>query len=68
MNRRSGEIRIVHRSIDARKKPQLLFSYIVDVMLANSKREGTVIKRRRTRTSGPKASVHMRTRSTELRK
>ena len=58
-----GEIRIVHRSIDARKKPQLLFSYIVDVMLANSKRE-----RRRTRTSGPKASVHMRTRSTELRK
>ena len=56
-----GEIRIVHRSIDARKKPQLLFSYIVDVMLANSKREGTV-------TSGPKASVHMRTRSTELRK
>ena len=40
-----GEIRIVHRSIDARKKPQLLFSYIVDVMLANSKREGTVIKK-----------------------
>ena len=40
-----GEIRIVHRSIDARKKPQLLFSYIVDVMLANSKKEGTVIKK-----------------------
>ena len=39
------EIRIVHRSIDARKKPQLLFSYIVDVMLANSKKEGTVIKK-----------------------
>ena len=40
-----GEIRIVRRSIDARKKPQLLFSYTVDVMLANSKREGTVIKK-----------------------
>ena len=40
-----GEIRIVHRSIDARKKPQLLFSYIVDVALKNGKKEGAVIKK-----------------------
>ncbi len=33
-----GEIQIVHRSIDARKKPNLLFSYIVDVTLAGGKR------------------------------
>ena len=63
-----GEIRIVHRSIDARKKPQLLFSYIVDVMLANSKKKVLSSKRRRTRTSGPKTPVHMRTRNTERRK
>ena len=39
-----GEIRIVHRSIDARKKPNLLFSYIVDVTLAGGKKEAAVIK------------------------
>ena len=33
-----GEIQIVHRSIDARKKPNLLFSYIVDVTLAGGKK------------------------------
>ena len=33
-----GEIRIVHRSIDARKKPNLLFSYILDVTLAGGKK------------------------------
>ena len=38
-----GEIRIVHRSIDARKKPNLLFSYIVDVTLAGGKKEAAVI-------------------------
>ena len=37
-----GEIRIVHRSIDARKKPNLLFSYIVDVTLAGGKKEAAV--------------------------
>ena len=40
-----GEIRIVHRSIDARKKPNLLFSYIVDVTLAGGKKEAAVIKK-----------------------
>ena len=40
-----GEIQIVHRSIDARKKPNLLFSYIVDVTLAGGKKEAAVIKK-----------------------
>lgn len=38
-------VRIVHRSIDARKKPQLIFSYIVDVALANEKKESVIIKK-----------------------
>lgn len=40
-----GEIQIVHRSIDARKKPNLLFSYIVDVTLAGGKKEAAVYRR-----------------------
>lgn len=39
------DIKIVRRSIDARKKDQLLFSYIVDVTLTDRKKEGPVVKK-----------------------
>lgn len=65
------EIRIVHRSIDARKKPQLLFSYIVDVMLANSKKEGTVIKKaanQNIRTEGSRPYAYPEHGTAEMKK
>lgn len=36
---------IVRRSIDARKKDQILYSYIVDVKLADSKKEAAAVKK-----------------------
>lgn len=39
------EIKIIRRSIDARKKDRPLFSYIVDVELIEAKREAAVIKK-----------------------
>lgn len=39
------EIKIVRRSIDARRKEQLLFSYIVDVELFERKREAAIVKK-----------------------
>lgn len=38
-------VNIVRRSIDARKKDQILYSYIVDVALADPKKEAAVIKK-----------------------
>ena len=38
-------ITIVRRSIDARKKDQLLYSYIVDVTLTDSKKEFQIVKK-----------------------
>ena len=63
-----GEIQIVHRSIDARKKPNLLFSYIVDVTLAGGKKRQQSSKRRQTRMSGQKTRNYMRTRNMERRR
>lgn len=40
-----GQISIVRRSIDARKKENLLYSYIVDVNLADPKKEAQVVKK-----------------------
>ena len=40
-----GELTIVRRSIDARKKSQLLYSYIVDVRLKEEKQETAVVKK-----------------------
>lgn len=39
------ELVIVRRSIDARKKDHLLYSYIVDVKLTEPKKEGSVVKK-----------------------
>lgn len=39
------EIRLVRRSIDARKKDQPLFSYIVDVELSEKKKEAQTVKK-----------------------
>ena len=61
-----GEIQIVHRSIDARKKPQLLFSYIVDVQAEKKRQQSS--KRRQTRMSGQKTRNYMRTRNMERRR
>ena len=40
-----AEIKIVRRSIDARKKDQPLFSYIADVALKQGKKEAAVVKK-----------------------
>jgi len=39
------KIEIVRRSIDARKKDHLLYSYIVDVVLADKKKEAQIVKK-----------------------
>ena len=36
---------VVRRSIDARKKDRILYSYIVDVKLAEKKKEETAVKK-----------------------
>lgn len=38
-------VKIVRRSIDARKKDRLLFSYVVDVTLTDGRKEGAVVKK-----------------------
>ncbi|MBQ5869269.1 MAG: FAD-binding protein, partial [Lachnospiraceae bacterium] len=40
-----ASISIVRRSIDARKKDNLLYSYIVDVTLTDSKKEAQIVKK-----------------------
>ncbi len=39
------DVKIVRRSIDARKKDRLLFSYIVDVVLTDEKKEAAAVKK-----------------------
>lgn len=39
------ELKIVRRSIDARKKDRILFSYIVDVKLSDGKKETAAVKK-----------------------